>query len=321
MSALLIVVEHTNGTVKKYSLELASKAAELAAKCSLELIALSFGTGAENTKAELEQYGVKKIFAASSFNTFNSEQYSAALVQLMQEQSATCVLGSASPFGKDVLGRAAMKANVALATDCIAIDCDGGKLKAKRPIFAGKAIVDVSLESKVQMATLRPNTFPLQAQAATAEVVEFTPAAVASRSELLNVEESEAGVMDLTEADKIISAGRSIGNADNFKMIYDCAKALHASVGASRAAVDAGYIGHDHQVGQTGKTVNPSLYIACGISGAIQHLAGMRTSKIVVAINKDADAPIFQHADYGIVADMFEVVPELTKAFHELISE
>lgn len=324
MNNILIVVEHTQGKAKKYSLELAGKAKELAAQLGGNVVALAFGPGAENLAAELGGVGVKKVLAANhaSFAQASAEQYAELLGQSVTQENASVVLATASAWGKDVLARAAARMKSGLATDCVALSLENGKLVAKRPIFSGKALVDVHIQTPVQFASSRANTYPQpQVAQAQAEVAVLAQPASAARVKVLETVQAEAGMVDLTEADRIVAGGRSLGSAENFKILYDLANTLHASVGASRAAVDAGYISHDHQVGQTGKTVNPTLYIACGVSGAIQHLAGMRTSKVVVSINKDPEAPIFAKSDYGIVGDLFEVVPALNQAFKKLLAE
>lgn len=216
-----------------------------------------------------------------------------------------------------------MKLKAGLATDCIDLKIENKKLKARRPLFAGKCLADVSFLSDVQLATARPNSFPIKEIApgkkAAVKVVQGNVGEI--RVRVKEVKEAEKGMKDLTEADIIISGGRALGSGENFKYIRELADVLGATVGASRAAVDAGYISHDHQVGQTGKTVNPKLYIACGISGAIQHLAGMRTSKVIVAINKDPEAPIFSKADYGVVGDLFTLLPILTQKLKEFLGK
>jgi electron transfer flavoprotein alpha subunit len=208
-----------------------------------------------------------------------------------------------------------------LAQDCIDVSIDGEKLVASRPVYAGRVICDVEVGGEFPLATMRPNIFEISD--ATAEVdceVLFINDTSADQSRLVikEVREAEAGLVDLSEADKIVAGGRAMGNVEGFKMLEELAQVLGAAVGASRAAVDADYISHDHQVGQTGKVVTPQLYIACGISGSIQHYAGMRTSKIIVAINTDPEAPIFSKCDYGIVGDLFEVVPALTKKLTDI---
>ncbi|MBI4126648.1 MAG: electron transfer flavoprotein subunit alpha/FixB family protein [Deltaproteobacteria bacterium] len=315
MSGVLIVAEHDAGKLKRSSLELAGKASALVSELKGDVSALLVGENVAPLASELGKVGVKRVYC--------SPQGSAnALAEAIKQAQPSVVLATASSFGKDLLARTAMRLGVGLATDCTDLTVEAGKLKARRPIFAGKALVDVVPGGVPQMATVRPNSFPPpQAGSGTAEVVTLTVGSEASGTQVKEVKQAEAGVVDLAEADRIVSGGRSLASADNFKIVRELAGVLGASVGASRAAVDAGYISHDHQVGQTGKTVNPSLYIACGISGAIQHLAGMRTAKVVVAINKDAEAPIFQKADYGIVGDLFEILPALTDEFRKVLKE
>jgi electron transfer flavoprotein alpha subunit len=222
--------------------------------------------------------------------------------------------------------RVAARLGTAMMTECTVLSIRDGKLQGRRPIYAGKCFVDVSIpEARPQIATCRPNVFdtkkPEEGKAATVVALETQAASMAVKAKIVDVIKGKSDQPDVTEAPIIVSGGRAMKSGDNFKILQDLAEVLGAAIGASRAAVDAGYAPHDIQVGQTGKTVNPSLYIACGISGAIQHLAGMRTSKVIVAINTDPEAPIFQKADYGIVGDLFEVVPAMTEAFKKLLND
>jgi electron transfer flavoprotein alpha subunit len=212
---------------------------------------------------------------------------------------------------------------VGLASDCTALEIADGRLLATRPIFAGKALAKVKLNSDPQMATVRPNVLaePEPDAGAAAAVESMAPRAEGVRAKVVGIAGAGEGEIDVAEAEIIVSGGRGVAGPEGFVPVRSLAKTLGAAVGASRAAVDAGWIEHSHQVGQTGKTVTPNLYIACGVSGAIQHLAGMKTSKVIVAVNKDPEAPIFKIANYGIVGDLFEVVPLLEKEFKTLLSE
>jgi len=324
MGNVLIVAEHANGKLKKYSIELAGKAAQLAKELGGNVAALLIGEGVDSIAKDLGHYGVSKVITAShpELKNYSSEGYAKVLGDVIQSEKPAVVLGTASSFGKDLLARTAMRLNVGLASDCTDITIQNGKLAVRRPVYAGKAIIDAVPEGAPQMATSRPNAYPVpQPQSDSPQTVAFTADPGTIKARVKDIVEAETGMLDLTEAERIVSGGRAMGSTDNFKLIKELAKAIGATVGASRAAVDAGYATHDHQVGQTGKTVNPTLYIACGISGAIQHLAGMRTSKVIVAINKDPEAPIFSKADYGIVGDLFKVVPILTEKFKKLLQE
>ncbi len=323
MSNILIIAEHSEGKIKKYSLELASKAAELAGKLGGTTLAVLIGDTVKGFAAELGKYGVKKVVAVENpaLKFYNSGGYAKVICDIAKTEGASVILGSATPMGKDLLPKVAAKLKVGFTQDCTSLDIDGGKLKVKRPVFAGKALMDFAFQSTPQVATARPNSFPFKDSGGTAEVTSFAGDAGTLMAIVKEVKQVEKGEVDVAEADIIVSGGRAVGNTDGFKQIYELAHVLRGAVGASRAAVDAGYISHDHQVGQTGKTVNPKLYVACGISGAIQHLAGMRTSKVIIAINKDAEAPIFTKADFGIVGDIFKVVPAVTERLKRLMQE
>ncbi|OGQ06212.1 MAG: hypothetical protein A2W61_01790 [Deltaproteobacteria bacterium RIFCSPLOWO2_01_44_7] len=325
MGDVLIIAEYEGGKLKGYSRELASKAVELATQAGGKAQGVVVGKNVAQAAEELGQFGIAKATAIEGVDLepYRGEAYTKVLFELIQKIKPQIVLASASNLGKDVLPRLAMKCKGGLATDCIDLKIEGGKLKAKRPIFAGKALVDVDFLSDIQFATARPNSFATKVVDASkkAEVEKVQASVGELRVKVKEVKEAEKGLKDLTEAEIIVAGGRALGSNENFKIIRELAEVLGATVGASRAAVDAGYISHDHQVGQTGKTVNPKLYIACGISGAIQHLAGMRTSKVIVAINKDPEAPIFSKADYGIVGDLFTLLPILTRKFKELLGK
>ena len=324
MADILIVAEHADDKLKKYSTELAGKAAELAGACGGLLTAVLFGEKREAAAMELGRFGVKKVFLPehADLASCSGENCSKVLCDLVAKEKPAFVFATASTFGRDLMARSAMRLRTGRASDCVAVSVDGGRAKLSRPVFGGKAIAEVAIDGSPQMATLRPNLFPVPAPASNEpELVPFAAEPGPVRARVVGTSDAESGMVDLAEAERIVSGGRAVGSAENFAMIKELAAALRASVGASRAAVDAGFISHDHQVGQTGKTVNPTLYVACGISGAIQHLAGMRTSKVVVAINRDPEAPIFSKADYGIVGDIFKVVPALTRAARRLLSE
>lgn len=324
MSEILIVAEHADGNLKKYSKELAAKAGELTQGSGGKVKALLIGEEIDKLAGELGHFGVSKVICAShkDLNHYSGEGYTKVLFDVISQEKPDIVLGTASALGRDLFARTATRLGVGLASDCTDIKIENGKLKVRRPVYAGKAIIDLTLEGTPQMATTRPNTFPVpEAKSNSPEITNFGADPGTVNAVVKEIVEAEAGLVDLTEADRIISAGRPIGSSENFGIIKDLAKVINAQVGASRAAVDAGFISHDHQVGQTGKTVNPSLYIACGISGSIQHLAGMRTSKVIVAINKDPEAPIFSKADYGIVGDLFKVVPILKEKFQKILEE
>lgn len=323
MSGVLFLAEIENGKLKSYSKELAGVALGLAREIGFEAIGVAIGKNVASACEVLGEAGISKVFAAQGegLDPYRGEAHFKALREVVAKTNPQIVLASASTDGKDLLPRLAMKLKAGLATDCVALSIDGGKLKGRRPIFSGKALADITFESDVQLATVRPNAFgaPKMVTGKKAVVETMVIDVGDLPVTVKEVTESEAGMKDLSEAEVIISGGRALGSAENFRLLRECAEILGATVGASRAAVDAGYISHDHQVGQTGKTVNPKLYIACGISGAIQHLAGMRTSKVIVAINKDAEAPIFSRADYGIVGDLFQVVPALTEELKKVL--
>ena len=315
MANFLIYCEHQDGRAKKSALEIVGKAAQLAG--GGEVVAAILGSGLEGDYAELAQYGATRVLLADdpALDNYTPEGYGAVFGAMVAELSPRVVLAAAGPDGKDLLAKVAARTRSGLATDCVDLRAAGDGLQATRPIFAGKALIDVDITTPVQMFTVRPNSFGLvEADAGASAPAEAFACTVGEiRGKVADVVAGASDRPDLTEAERIVSGGRAMGNAENFAVLDELADVIGATVGASRAAVDAGYAPHPMQVGQTGKTVNPVLYIACGISGAIQHLAGMRTSKVIVAINKDPEAPIFGKATYGIVGDLFEVVPELTK--------
>jgi electron transfer flavoprotein alpha subunit len=281
----------------------------------------------ESLAAELDGYGAQKIFVCESeaLANYSNEGYTKAIADLAKAHNPAILLGGATALGRDLFPRVAARLQTGLASDCLGLDLDdGGLLVAERPIFAGKVMVDtVTPEARPQMAALRPNVLPVPEKGeGKAEIekvaVELNPQDL--KAVIKEVVKTAGEKIDLTEASVIVAGGRGMANKENFKILEELAAAFGegAVVGASRSAVDSDFVSHDIQVGQTGKVVNPNLYIACGISGSIQHLAGMRTSKFIVAINKDPEAPIFQVADYGIVDDLFKVVPLLTEEVKKL---
>ncbi len=323
MTKALVLIEFKGSTVKKASLE----AIHSLASQGVDVDAVAFGPDASANKDAAAKMvggqGAKKLFIANNADLkfYQADLFASTLAAQFKAGAYDILASSASVSAKDLFPTLAARLDAGLAPDCIEIKVEGGTLKAKRPLLAGKYFSTLKFKSFPAVVTIRPNSIGIGADSGTTAAV--SDLAISGEMKSKTIELSGGGNNsrpDLAEADKIISAGRAIKASENFKIIEECADVIGAAVGASRAAVDAGMAPHSMQVGQTGKTVNPSLYIACGISGAIQHLAGMKTSKIIVAINTDPDAPIFQKADYGAIGDLFEVVPALTQEFKKLLS-
>jgi electron transfer flavoprotein alpha subunit len=317
----MIIAEQRDGDIRKISYELVSEGRRLADALGQDLTAILLGAGTKDKAAELGQYGADKVIAADDerLAAYTADAYVPMIAEIVKANDPAILLLGASSLGKDLSARLSAKLGVGMAQDCVSFSVEDGKLVAVRPIYAGKAYAKVTFsdDSMPQMATARPNVMAISEPDAgkSAEVADagVTLDDSALKTKVAEVIKDESGKVDLTEADKIVSGGRGMKGPEGFQVLEDLAAAIGGSVGASRSAVDAGWRPHTDQVGQTGKVVSPNLYIACGISGAIQHLAGMSTSKVIVAINKDPDAPIFQKADYGVVDDLFKVVPPLTE--------
>ena len=313
MPGTLIYAEVQKGEIKKGSFEVTSKAKELGGDVAVCLI----GKGAEGLASQLAKYGADKIYVVDGpeYENYVTEAYVQAFKQVADTVSPTVILASATAQGKDLIPAIAARLNVGAISDCVDLKKEGDKIVAKRPMYAGKAYAMVEALANPQIIAVRPNSFAVKETAGAGAVEKVAVSLDTSKIKAVvkSIEVAQTDEPDQTEAEIIVSGGRGMKGPENFKMLEDLAKLFGptATTGASRAAVDAGWREHSYQVGQTGKTVSPNLYIACGISGAIQHLAGMGTSKVIVAINKDAEAPIFQKADYGVVDDLFNVVPAL----------
>jgi electron transfer flavoprotein alpha subunit len=326
---VLVFVERRSGEVKRPSLEAVSVARRLADVLGGRVEALAMGEGASGAADLLARHGADRLLVAESaeVNLYAPEAYAATLAEAAKVSAATAVLVPATIMGKDVAARAAARLATACLSDVVELEIEpDGTLRGRRPIYSGKAYAWVSIpKARPAFATLRPNSFPLSGPdvGRKAEVAAIPVAIPADRLRVRTARLEQAAVeeQDVAEASVIVSGGRGLKAPENFAVVRDLADALGAAVGASRAVVDAGWIPHAHQVGQTGKIVSPKLYVACGISGAIQHLAGMSTAKVIVAINKDPEAPIFKVADYGIVGDLFEVVPKLAAEIRRLKAE
>ncbi|MBU1904536.1 MAG: electron transfer flavoprotein subunit alpha/FixB family protein [Proteobacteria bacterium] len=314
------IAEQREGEIRKITYELVSEGRRLADVLGQELTVVLLGSNVKDKAAGLGQYGADKVLVADDprLEPYTTDGYVAVISQLVKANDPKLLILGASVQGKDLAARLAARLDIAMAQDCTSFAIEDGNLVAIRPIYAGKAYAKVTFENSLpQMAAARPKVMSISEPDASrsAEVLDasFTLDDGDLKTKVVDVAKDESGKVDLTEADKIVSGGRGMKGPENYKILEDLADLLGASVGASRSAVDAGWRPHSDQVGQTGKVVSPNLYVACGISGAIQHLAGMSTSKLIVAINKDEDAPIFQKADYGVVADLFDVVPALTE--------
>ncbi len=314
----LAVLEQRDGVLRKISHEVVTAAQRLGDGVEAVVCAAGAVQGADQTG----KYGADRIVTLTNpaFAKYAPEGYAQALAERAKQGAYRAVVFAASATGKDLAPRVAAKLGVAVAADLTDLAADGGGVVVTRPVYAGKALLKVKVASRPAVLSLRPNVFtPVErpkAGAAETVAVTVSPGRVVVRE----IKAAPAGTLDVAEAQVIISGGRGLKEPANFKVLEELARAFggQAAVGASRAVVDAGWRAHADQVGQTGKTVSPSLYIAVGISGAIQHLAGMRTSKVIVAINKDKDAPIFKVADYGVVGDLFEIVPKLTEEIRKL---
>lgn len=321
MAGIWIFAEQRGGELKKVSFELLTVGRNLADRAGEELGALLLGSGVEMLAPELAKYGADRVLLADSadLKDFLTEPYTSVICDAVKTNDPSILLFSATTMGRDLSPRVAARLGTGLATDCTGLDIDdAGLLSIKRPMFAGKLFANVVFNNaKPQIASVRPNVMPAQESPKAGEVVklevQIDPSRV--RTRLVEIKKETGARVDLIEAKIIVSGGRGMKGPENFPILEKLAATLgsEATVGASRSAVDAGWRPHSDQVGQTGKTVTPDLYIACGISGAVQHLAGMSSSKYIVAINKDPDAPIFQKADYGIVEDLFKIVPLITE--------
>jgi electron transfer flavoprotein alpha subunit len=314
----LAVLEQRDGVLRKISFEVVTGAQRLGDGVEAVICAAGAVQGAD----QVAKFGADKIvtLANPAFAKYAPEACAQALAERVKQGSYRTVVFSASATGKDLAPRVAAKLGVPVTADLTDLAADGGVLTVTRPVYAGKALLKVRVTSKPAVLSLRPNVFtPVERpKAGTSETVSVD--VPVGRVTVREIKAAPAGTLDVAEAQIIISGGRGLKEPANFKVLEELAHAFggRAAVGASRAVVDAGWRPHADQVGQTGKTVSPSLYFAVGISGAIQHLAGMRTSKVIVAINKDKDAPIFKVADYGVVGDLFEIVPKLTEEIRKL---
>jgi electron transfer flavoprotein alpha subunit len=320
--SILVFIEQRDGRVRAVSREALGEATRLAAALGGPVVGIC-PAAADPGLAALGEAGAERVLLAAhpAFAAYDAAGYARAVSAAADALKPALVLFGASTMGRDLAPRVAARLGAGLASDCTALTVEGGRLVASRPVFAGKALQKVAFPKAPALATLRPKVFApvaLGGKSAAVEPLAVDFDAAASRARVLRVAEAGAGKVDLTEAEIIVSGGRGMKGPEHFQLLEDLAAALGASVGASRAVVDAGWRPHSEQVGQTGKTVSPKLYVAVGISGAIQHLTGMTSARCIVAINRDAEAPIFKVADYGIVGDLFEVLPALTEAVGKL---
>lgn len=325
-----VFAEQKKGKVQSVVYELLGKARELAGDLATDVSAVLIGDRLEEEIQELIWRGADKVYVVEKreLANFLDEPYTNILVELIRKYKPEVVLCGATSMGRSLISRVAIKIYCGLTADCTGLDIDKDKkiLLQTRPAFGGNIMATIiSPNYRPQMATVRHKVFP-EAQSdmkRKGKIIreQFNGQAIVSRTRLLDIIEEVETTVNLAEADIIVSGGRGMGGPENFKLLEELAQALGGAVGSSRAAVDSGWMSYSHQVGQTGRTVSPKIYIACGISGQIQHLVGMQSSKIIIAINKDPDAPIFKVATYGIVGDLFQIVPVLTKKFKEALKK
>lgn len=324
MSKILVFTEFqttSSVSLKRSSQELL----QYAVTTGRTVVALALGTQAAQAASQLAHHGAQEILLCkeSAYDAYNPELFTVAVAEAIQQSGASLVLASASSAGKDLFPRVAARIGAGVVSDGIEIAVSSDDVKVKKPLYSGKcfATAEFLASPAVKIVLLRANQLPVAAAntTSTAKISEVVFTKPSLKTLVKEIIKGTTEKLDLTEANIIVSGGRGLKEAANFKMLNDLAAVLGATVGASRAVVDAGWVGHSMQVGQTGKTVAPTLYIAVGISGAIQHLAGMSGSKVIVAINSDSNAPIFQKATYGIVGDAFEIVPKLTEEFKKLL--
>ena len=312
------ITEQRDGELRKVSLEAVSEGRRIADGLGADLTAVVLGSGIEGLAEELKKYGPDKICVADdpALADYTTDAYANILSGLIQSADPAVVILGASAQGKDLAGRLAARLDAGVAMDCTAIKLDNGSLTYTRPMFGGKIVADVEIDGALQIVAIRPNVMDI-AEVAKDSAIDKAAVEVGEVKTTVTEKVMDTGdKIELTEADIIVSGGRGTGG--DYAAIEALAAELGAAVGASRSAVDEGWRPHSDQVGQTGKTVSPTLYVACGISGAIQHLAGMSTSKYIVAINKDEEAPIFSKADFGVAGDLFDVVPAFTEEVKKL---
>jgi electron transfer flavoprotein alpha subunit len=319
MKKVLVVAEARDGQLRNVSFEVLTAAKRIAE--GGEVVAVAFGSNAAQYVDALGQYGANKVYvvANSELDAYTTDAYFQAMRQVVEAVQPEAMLIPHTAIGKDLAPRLAARLGLGLVSDVIDVQVDGGDVIFTRPIYAGKAFEKKKVVSGIPFATVRPNNIAAEEAASAAEKVDFSVEIKDLRTIVKDVVRKTAGGVDLSEAKVVVSGGRGVKSAEGFKPLQELADVLGGAVGASRGACDAEYCDYSLQIGQTGKVVTPDLYIAAGISGAIQHLAGMSSSKVIVAINKDPEAPIFQIADYGIVGDLFDVIPLLTEEFKKVL--
>ncbi len=318
--SIVVCAEQRDGSLRKITFEALSEGKRLAEASGETLKALLIGSGIAGLADELKKYGVDEVAVVDNeaLAAYAADSYAAVLGAYIAQENPALVLFGHSAVGKELAPRTAAKVDCGLVSDCIAISFADGDYLFSHPVYAGKAIGKYKVAGPVRMATLRPNVFAVAESEGAGAVVDFAPEITASKVTITGAEMASGDRPELTEADIICSGGRGLGGPEGFALIEGLADALGAAVGSSRAAVDAGWREHAAQVGQTGKVVSPNLYVASGISGAIQHLAGMGSSKYIVGINKDGEANIFNVADYGVEGDLNKVIPALIEKLKEL---
>jgi electron transfer flavoprotein alpha subunit len=321
MAGILVFVEQRDGEIRTASLQAVSEARRLAADPGWPVAAVLPGEGVSGEAPSLGGYGAQTVYLAggSDFKLYSAEGYADAVAKAVEQSQPSALFFAGTAMGRDLAPRVAARLGVGAIADVVELTLEGETLVAKRPVYSGKAFATVDAAGKSpQVISLRPNVFAADEAGGSAEVVDLDGLSPNIRAVVKELKDTGGGELDVAEADIIVSGGRGIKGPENFALIRELADAVGGAVGASRAVVDAGWIEHKHQVGQTGKVVSPSLYVAAGISGAIQHLAGMSSSKVIVAINKDPDAPIFKVADYGVVGDLFDVIPPMVEEIKKL---
>lgn len=317
---ILVFAEQRQGKLRKAAAEVLSQGRRIADRTQDRLFVSLVGSEISSLTDEIMKYGGDEILLTDdeTFALYHTEMYAAVLKSAIEEIRPNLVLFAHTAMGKDLAPRVAERVSAGLASDCIRMEVSGAEIHFIRPMYSGKILAKVKITTPIKMATLRPNNFPVEEKNGQGQIKEFKIEIPTSRTQVQEINLQDTGRPELTEAEIIISGGRGLGNADGFQIIAQLADVFGAAVGASRAAVDAGWQTNQYQVGLTGKVVTPKLYVACGISGAIQHMAGMGSSRCIVAINKDREANIMKVADLAIEGDLYSVIPELIKKLEEL---